>query len=348
MAVFLTILKILGIVLLCIIGLILLIVLLVLFAPIRYKLKGAYGEEIGGELKVRWLFASVVASGDKAEDGIHAAAKIKVFGIPIKKIKLMGDETGHGDKKSKKKKKQNKNDSLPETSVTENTGTAAPPGENVQAVTSGEAGENAADPNINEAELSEYEDVFGDGEDKKSKKKKKKDKKKDKKDKKADGEKADGEGTEDSEKKTFSDRIYDLTDKVYDLTDKASDTANKLSVKKNHVLEFLDRPYTKNTIRRGKKVLKRVFKNILPRKGDVRLLLGLKSPDKTGELIGKLCRFYPFYYKWLHLTPDFYEKKIEADVWCKGRIHLGSMAIPAALLYFSKDFKKTMNLAKKI
>ena len=64
MAVFLTILKILGIVLLCIIGLILLIVLLVLFAPIRYKLKGAYGEEIGGELKVRWLFASVVASGD--------------------------------------------------------------------------------------------------------------------------------------------------------------------------------------------------------------------------------------------------------------------------------------------
>ena len=48
MSVVLLILKILGIALLCIIGLVIVLLLLVLYAPIRYKVKGVYNEDIDG------------------------------------------------------------------------------------------------------------------------------------------------------------------------------------------------------------------------------------------------------------------------------------------------------------
>ena len=95
-------------------------------------------------------------------------------------------------------------------------------------------------------------------------------------------------------------------------------------------------------------MLKKVFKNLLPRKGNANVLFGLKTPEKTGAMLGNVCMFYPLYHKWLHITPEFYEKKIEADLWFKGRIFIGSMAIPALFLVLSKDFKRTRNLAKKI
>ena len=58
MAVFLTVLKVIGIILLCIIGFLLLIILLALFVPIRYKLKGNKGIEnsdIKASVCVSWL-----------------------------------------------------------------------------------------------------------------------------------------------------------------------------------------------------------------------------------------------------------------------------------------------------
>ena len=58
MGIFLTILKILGIVLASIVGLLLLIILLVLFVPVTYKVSGECGDRIGGRVKVGLVFAS--------------------------------------------------------------------------------------------------------------------------------------------------------------------------------------------------------------------------------------------------------------------------------------------------
>ncbi|MCR5147632.1 MAG: hypothetical protein K6C35_01565 [Eubacterium sp.] len=338
MAVFLMILKILGIILLCIIGLVLLIVLLALFAPVRYKVNGAYGEEIGGKVNVRWLFASVAATGGKKEKGMDVVAKIKVFGIPIKKMVIMG-ENDSKDRKKKLNKKKKKDDTGTDASLTQET-SLDPLDQTIPSTGLGENTPTGLNPDEEPLNLT-ADDFFADEKEvKKNQKKAKKAKKKEKKkDKNPEGEK---------EKKTIGERIEAISDKIYDTTDKIAEKKDSLAVKKNHIFEFLDRPYVKNTIKRGKKLIKKVFKNILPRKGDVNVILGLKSPDKTGEITGKIYMFYPLFYKWLHLTPEFHEKKIEADVKCKGRIYIGSMAIPAALLYFSKDFKKTMNLAKKI
>ena len=380
MSVVLLILKILGIALLCIIGLVIVLLLLVLYAPIRYKVKGVYNEDIDGLVKIRWLFAGVKTTAvKKGEDGLSVLAKITVFGIPIKKLQIVGgdknadgsghvkpDKPGKKDKK-KKKKKQKKAEEIPASTGeqitaavddTAQTGTLGMQGitdglnETVTRFSAEAQGTEDSGPapvDINE-EISSEESLDDKKAEKARKKAEKKAKKEPKKAEKA-AKKAAKEGSGasgEAEKKNIADRIDVIYDKVVGVMDKVSEKTEKIVVKKNHISEFLERPYTQNTIRRGKKVLKKLFKNLLPRKGNVNLLLGLKSPSSTGNILGKVSMFYPLYYRWLHITPEFHEKKIEADLWCKGRIHIGAFAVPALFLYLSKDFKKTMNLAKKI
>ena len=414
MGIFLTILKILGIVLASIVGLLLLIILLVLFVPVTYKVSGEYGDKIGGRVKVGWLFASATGNIKKTDDGMDGIAKLKVFGIPIKKIRLMGhDDTEDKHKVKPKKEKKNKKsgtgkapDERTETgnsqmsdlendlvnspvnrlkNNTENSsengsvnatndadsqnsrdhnfgefvsgisGVAGAGGSNINNIITGAADTNGINSNVGVGETGgkadsingnesfdidgesdinkEIDRIFGTGEETPEE------------DKAAD---------EDSEKgkvgiiEKLRLKALKILEKISGTKDKVLDKKDTLIRKKDHFIEFLDKPYTKNTIARGKKLLKKVFKNLLPRKGNANVLFGLKTPEKTGAMLGNVCMFYPLYHKWLHITPEFYEKKIEADLWFKGRIFIGSMAIPALFLVLSKDFKRTRNLAKKI
>ncbi len=83
MAVFLTVLKITGIVILCLIGLIFLAAALILFVPIRYRIKGRKdrtGDELFGMLGVSWLL-HIISGKFIYDDGF--VRSIKLFGIKI-------------------------------------------------------------------------------------------------------------------------------------------------------------------------------------------------------------------------------------------------------------------------
>ena len=80
MAIFLTVLKILGIVILCILGLVLLILLLVLFCPFRYTVGGEMYDEVRADASVRWLFIKVLVDYTKEKGLVY---KLKLLGIPI-------------------------------------------------------------------------------------------------------------------------------------------------------------------------------------------------------------------------------------------------------------------------
>ena len=95
LAIFLTILKIIGIILLSVIGLILLLLLIILFVPVRYSAKGSYKEK-KPKLHLRvsyllYLFCLIVSYNEKLD------YYIRLFGIKIDLKKL----------KSKKKKSEN-------------------------------------------------------------------------------------------------------------------------------------------------------------------------------------------------------------------------------------------------
>jgi hypothetical protein len=86
LAIFLTVLKIIGIMLLCVIGFILLLLLIILFVPVRYSAKGSYKEK-KPQIRLRvsyllYLFCLIVSYNEKLD------YYIRLFGIKIDLKKL--------------------------------------------------------------------------------------------------------------------------------------------------------------------------------------------------------------------------------------------------------------------
>lgn len=100
MSTFLLILIIIGIVLLSIIGLVLFLIALILFVPIRYRIKAEYDEKIDANVKVSYLLH--IFTVIFKFDGSSPDLKIKIFGIKLPEKK----ETDN--KKPKKKEPKQK------------------------------------------------------------------------------------------------------------------------------------------------------------------------------------------------------------------------------------------------
>ena len=88
MAVFLSVLRIIGIVLLCILAAILLMILLVLFVPFRYRVDAGKEDKLHARARVHWLLYFVIVDL-LYDDGINM--RLKILGIPF---------YGHGDGKN--------------------------------------------------------------------------------------------------------------------------------------------------------------------------------------------------------------------------------------------------------
>lgn len=79
-SVLLTLLKIIGIVLLSLLGLFLVLLLIILFVPVRYRLKGYYKDEFVCHGKITWLLHMVSVSIDYDKEAVTA---VKILGIDI-------------------------------------------------------------------------------------------------------------------------------------------------------------------------------------------------------------------------------------------------------------------------
>ena len=86
--------------------------------------------------------------------------------------------------------------------------------------------------------------------------------------------------------------------------------------------------------------IKILLKHILPRKGLLRLHIGLGDPASTGQVTGIIYSLYPVYTTHLLLEPDFDEKVTDADLNLKGHIQLIFVLIAAVRIYFNKDIRR--------
>ena len=312
MAVVLTILKILGIILLCIIGLLLLLLILVLVVPIRYRVEGAFTEEQKfAKGKVRWMFFRVLGHFDK-DEGLLGEVKVAWFTVKRFERKFGKDE---------------------EVQVIE------------------EAGGQTLEEAIQELEEKEAAE-----EQKKAEEAKAADAKKAEVTKPAEaGKKADTGGVPPDRPKApeidmtvGKDAPEEKKAPGEEVIDKIEDKWDKMNRKMSHLQQFWERPATQRTWERLKKILGKWLKHLKPTKAKVDMHFGFTSPATTGSMLGYMARFYPLYGNWLTIYPDFYYKVFEAEGFVKGRIRIGTFAIPALFLYLRKDTRRTIKLAKKI
>ena len=344
MAVVLTILKILGIILLCILGLLLLILLLVLFVPIRYRVQGQFTEEAkNADVKVRWLFFRFLGSYVHGE-GFEGRAKVGF--ITVKRIGGDGEEPPPHEKK-KKKSSSAEPEGAPGAEETpaepvgqEETGTqpVAEQASETAVETSVASGESETAETTETAEAPEDLEIFGDGQPEKKQETKQERKERKKREKAEAKARKEAKKREPKPEKPPEERLWYKIEQFY----------TKMEKKKSHIEQFLEREATKRTIERAKKLIVKVLKHLKPRKGEIFLHVGFGSAADTGMLLGKIAWLYPVYGKWLFIEPDFYNKVIEAQGSIKGRIRIGSLAIPALIFYLRKDTRRTIKLAKKI
>ena len=338
MAVVLTILKILGIILLCIIGLILLLALIVLLVPIRYKARGQYTEEaVDADFKVRWLFFRVLGTFEK-DKGLLVKAKAAWFTVYQMEMGKKTEETA-----AKQEAVQTDRENEPEKIITE----GAPSEEEEKVKDAEPAGEqlpvpkddDSVIPNPNGTAEDDTEDleIFGSGrpETKKERKARLKREKEEAKARKAEEKKQ--PKPEKPPEETLEYKMEQFRQKI-----------EKVETKIDHVRQFLDREATQRTIERAKKLLIKIIKHLKPKKGGIWVHVGLGSAADTGMMLGKIVWLYPVFGKWLLIEPDFHHKVIEVKGDVKGRIRLGSLAVPALIFYLRKDTRRTIKLAKKI
>ncbi len=345
MAVILTILKIIGIILLCILGLLLLILLMVLFIPIRYLVDGGYtSERVGAKLRIRWFIVKVLVNYNKG-DPFTIKAKVGPFTVysmssgeePEEGHLTLPDET---PKDTQKDAKKDTSEDAPDSSASSKEkasgGTAGEEetGKDAAKVlatdTGGTAGEEETDTSTDQQDPAKKDiaiETLKEG----------------------------AKGTSDELLPgTTQDLSTGTTEEIAvkseenEFFDKVEQFLNKIETKKSHIEQFLERDATKRTIQRGKKLLMKILRHLKPKKGHVDLHLGLGSAADTGMILAKLGKYYPLYGSWLIISPDFYNKVIEVEGMVKGRIRIGSLAIPALIFYLRKDTRRTIKLAKKI
>ena len=335
MAILLTILKVIGIILLVILGIVLLLICLVLFVPVRYRIRGRFDdEEKRGTATVSWLLHAIsVTAGYGAGEGV--VKDLRVFGIPVLKLK---------EKLSGRKKKQNKKDTgdPPEGDPAEEHDAAAAEEESPKG--EGSAGREAA---------AEEQPGSGTGLPEEE----------------PEADEAVPEGPPPPRvppaeranalirkiwEAAFSvfiqviTSIWQIPGKIVEVLtgvfDKITGILGTVSLWRN----FLEDEHTAALLDLVLADLGKILGSLLPRKMKGEIHFGLGDPFRTGEVLAALSALYPMYGGRLVIDPDFEEKRFSGYLDGRGRLFLFRIVWIAAALWFNKNTKFVLKRYKKL
>ncbi|SDB16694.1 DUF2953 domain-containing protein [Butyrivibrio sp. INlla16] len=328
MSLFLTILKIIGIVLLLILGVLLLILLLVLFVPIRYKVnasvketdlqteKDKLKENVSADVKFSWLL-HLVRGGISYPDDLEFKVKVLCFTVFPPKKKL-SEENVSDDEALETEKESGFEDSTVTSDVKK---------EEVSE-------ESSFEEQSSENPKKDYDNHYNNENSK------------------ADNFETDDFDNEDKGFLNFLKKILDTVIKIVkvpqDVFLKIQYTTSRICDKINMVKNTLSNDIFKRAFEVTKKQLIKVLKMIIPKRFKAEFLIGLEDPTVTADILSAYGVLYPLLVNKVYVVPDFERQILKGDIHFKGRITVFRIIWAAAILYFNKDVKKTYRRFKRI
>lgn len=327
--VLLFLLKCIGILLLVILGLLLVTVLLVLLAPVRYKgkldKKEAPEEIFRADGLVSWLNPFLRVRIRYTEKKLHYT--VRIFGLCL----LNSDKPKKEKKKKEKKKKKTKKKQhavVITLTETESVGVPAEP-DNESNYVPETAEEMTADSN------SVLSADVGAGE-------------------------TENSGAEEEKKSLFT-KIKGVYEKIKNIPALIKQKITKfiniiklLWYKKEKTIAFLEDELHRTAMGTAWDTVKQVLRHVLPGKIKGYVEFGTGDPESTGKALGVLGIMYAWYGKGVTIVPDFYEKRVVAELFFKGRIRFGTLLIKGLRLIrdkhvkrFIKNFKKLLKILKQ-
>lgn len=321
-AVLLTILKILGITLLVLLGIILTVVLLLLFVPIRYKIKVHRKTEDEGpvvaDVRVTYL-AHIVNAAFSYPQAAYLRVRVFCFTI-FRSDRKKGRKKASSDEQTppsfdKSSDGQNKEEKIRQDKKAERAESSLKEtkSDTAQEINPEQMGSEQTDP-----------EGAGAGED------------------------------FSEENLSLPDKIVRLFRKIWSvlknirytigrICDKIKDIVNNI----RYYVEILQSDRFKRGFKVCKDQLGFLFKMLRPRKFTGELLIGTGDPASTGQVMAAYGILYPLLGNHIEVTPDFERQIVEGSLFMKGRITIFGLIKCAWIIYFNKDIRELIKLFKR-
>ncbi|MCR4892196.1 MAG: hypothetical protein K5989_08470 [Lachnospiraceae bacterium] len=334
MAIFLAILKWIGIGLLIILGLIILFLLLFLFLPFRYRVRAEGGSESGqysGKADITWLLhlVHVIIFVEKGKGAGYSARVLGIQILPRKKRKKegaapdAGESPGEGESPPEVSPEpiESTGEAVAQNGLSQEAGQETASGDHIGGQSSTESQDTVAGSEIGGGPSSEL--VADEGQ----------------------------EGPK--EKKGLAGKLSAVRDKIAGIfskikngiqklgckIDSICDKIEQLSNKVEYYTDLMDDPHTRAAIELGKQQGLKLYRGIRPRKLRLRLRFGFKNPGITGQILAFTCLSDLLNSENVELEPDFEKRVMEGDLDMKGRVFVFTVLMVAIKLYFNKNVK---------
>lgn len=317
LTIFLTILKIIGILLLVVIGLLVLGILAILFVPLRYDGKISYNEKNQCvATHITWLFRLIYIEGGYQEK-VYARAKLLWFTLwKWKADEKENDKEDHLESadyseeeldrllEERSQKEESKEDIKEAKAIEEKLDEPAVE-ENLTEV-------QPTEVQPTEIELTEVEPTEIESKEVESKEAEAKEKKPKK-----------------IQFQQIGKRIKEIKEKIKHIKEMASDQRIHRAI-----LLLIDGAW-------------KMARHSLPRKIKGRAKFGFEDPSTTGQILTYVSLLYPCYAKSVELVPMFTEKVIDLDLYFRGRVRLFSLIWICVKIWFDRNFRYLYKKVRK-
>ena len=307
LTIFLTILKIIGILLLVVIGLLILGILAILFVPLRYDGKISYNDKNQCvATQITWLFRLICIEGGYQEK-VYARARLLWFTLwKWKADEKENDKEDHLESADYSEEELDR--LLEERSQKEESKEETKEAKVIEE----KLDEPDAEENLTEVQPTEIEPKEVELNEAKSN---------------------EAESTEKKPKKIqfqqIGKRIKEIKEKIKHIKEMASDQRIHRAI-----LLLIDGAW-------------KMVRHSLPRKIKGRAKFGFEDPSTTGQILTYVSLLYPCYAKSVELVPMFTEKVIDLDLYFRGRVRLFSLIWICVKIWFDRNFRYLYKKVRK-
>ncbi len=364
MAVFLLIVKIIGILLASIVGLVLLLLALILFVPFRYKLYGQKHDDLYLMAKVTWLLHIVSFKFEYTGEG-KPVSKARVFGIPVyNSTKPKKDQDSEKEQKAENHQEDKKDTEEGKRELTEyREGISKETAVELEHETdirfdsdeeTEEDTEKGSDqyhdepehlPEVNRTNSYEHQEQETDTDAVKKAEKAPEIKKLDMRLPVSDTSTYDSE--KDADTSGFTKRYEKVKRKIIQIAEKIKNSIlapirfiKKTILQIQILKEFLENEVNQEGIKVALRSIGKLLKHLGPRKASGLLAFGTGDPATTGYVLAALGMFYGKIGKNFSIQPNFEESMLYGNIKITGRFYIITITVIALRLWFNKNFKK--------
>lgn len=305
----LAILKLIGVLLAAVFLLVLLLVVLILFAPLRYELRGRRFQDTQGSVKVGWLFGLLGFRASYQEKRLWAGVRL----LGLSKQIFPEEEKQISEKREKKKKAAKSTEMSRKQEPSAEPPKSEEPAKSKELLSSHPPEASCEGTKKKEEEESESQWILV-----KILKK----------------------------IQTAARKLWQRIQKIPKKIQKIGQSIQKAKKRLRGWIHLLTSDLVKGLIRRYKGYLLYLIRHMRPRKAEGSLRFGLGDPALTGQLTGVLYLLLPASCQKLELYPEFGACVLEGEAVLRGHIRLCHLAFIGWKVFRDKELRRLIKKVK--